>query len=112
MVTVVRSNGTLTQTGRLMRTVVGVLLLAGALVLGPQAFAGGGTDAASGGVEGAHSNFDTYTVVAGQTLWEIATQVGPSGVDPQLVVKQILELNGLTSSAVAAGQQILLPDFD
>ena len=106
----IRADGKLTRGGRLMRTLIAACALAAALVLGPQALAEDSTPRTEV-VEGSHHNFDTYTVVAGQTLWDIARAVGPAGSDPQVVIRGIVELNGLTSSAVVAGQQLLLPDY-
>lgn len=44
----------------------------------------------------------------GQTLWGIATQADPAA-DPRSVIPQIVELNSLTSTAIAPGQVLWVP---
>jgi LysM repeat protein len=51
----------------------------------------------------------TVTVAAGETLWSVATDAAGSGQDPRDVVEQITALNGLASSDLVAGQQLLVP---
>lgn len=52
---------------------------------------------------------DVYTVGAGETLWSIAVgQAGP-GEDVRDVVAELMSLNELASSNLAAGQQLLVP---
>jgi LysM repeat protein len=48
------------------------------------------------------------TVAPGQTLWQIAEAVDPSA-DPRQTVERLVSLNGFSSPALAAGQQILVP---
>lgn len=50
----------------------------------------------------------TITVAAGQTLWAIAENVAPNE-DPRATIYAIQKINGLTTSAVVAGQQIIVP---
>ena len=52
--------------------------------------------------------FDTVTVMAGDTLWDIAEAVAPEA-DPRDVVDEILHLNQLPGSDIAAGQEIAIP---
>lgn len=89
----------LTRRGRLV-----VLLLAG-LVL-------------AGGIRGGHALADgpsralevtTYTVAAGETLWEIAAEQARPGEDVRDVVLELKSLNDLRTAGLAAGQQIVLP---
>nr|WP_269329742.1 LysM peptidoglycan-binding domain-containing protein [Kineosporia babensis] len=47
-------------------------------------------------------------VLPGETLWGIAGEVDPAG-DRGDTVADIMELNALSSAAVAAGQRIALP---
>jgi LysM domain len=47
----------------------------------------------------------SVTVQAGDTLWSIASVVAPTR-DPREVVAELMRLNRLTSSDVAAGQQL------
>lgn len=51
----------------------------------------------------------TRTVVAGETLWDIARSVAAPGQDVREVVDALAELNGIRGGAVMAGQQILVP---
>ena len=48
------------------------------------------------------------TVHAGQSLWSVAESADPNQ-DTRLVVQQIIELNGLTSQVVYAGEQLWVP---
>ena len=50
----------------------------------------------------------TITVKAGQTLWTIAEKAAPNE-DPRATIYAIQKINGLNTSAVVAGQQIILP---
>lgn len=47
-------------------------------------------------------------VEAGETLWALAQRIAPDR-DPREVVAQIRELNGMDSSMLQVGQQLLLP---
>lgn len=51
----------------------------------------------------------THVVVAGETMWQIAAAVAEPGADVRDVVDELVELNGLSGSGLAAGQQILVP---
>jgi hypothetical protein len=93
----------LTRRGRVVvRSLVGVVLLLvillGALV-GRPALAG--PDVRDAGVA-------ERIVLPGETLWSIAGEVAPDA-DRRETVEQIVELNGLTSSAVTAGQRLTVP---
>ena len=48
------------------------------------------------------------TVQPGDTLWSVAQRLAP-GNDPREVVEQLRRINHLRSSALVAGQQLLLP---
>lgn len=48
-------------------------------------------------------------VGAGETVWDVAQRVAPKS-DQRAVVERIRQLNGLTGSAVAPGQQLQVPD--
>ncbi len=52
---------------------------------------------------------DTYTVRAGETLWNIALRLAGPGDDVRDVVDAVIALNDLPGAGLAAGQQILLP---
>lgn len=82
-----------------------VVLLALAVVVGPQAFANSSTDDA----HSAAVPTETYIVVPGDTLWAIASSITAAGADVQETVNSIQLLNVMHSSALRAGQEILLP---
>lgn len=51
-----------------------------------------------------------HAVVApGDTLWDVAVESAPTGVDPREQLAAIRALNGLDSSAVAPWSVVLLP---
>jgi len=82
-----------------------VVLLAMAVVVGPQAFANSpSADAAPDS-----SSASAYTVMPGDTLWVIASSITPAGDDVQETVGSIQRLNVMESSALRAGQELLLP---
>lgn len=82
--------------------VLGVtMLLLGAAVAAPQALA------SSDAGESAH--VDTYTVAAGETLWEIAAGLTPAGADVRDTLARIQDLNARTEAGLEAGEQIVVP---
>jgi LysM domain len=56
----------------------------------------------------AHRGLSRVVVQPGQTLWSIAVRTDPSA-DPRLIEQRIIEFNGLSSSSVAAGQRLWIP---
>ncbi|MDQ2623876.1 MAG: LysM peptidoglycan-binding domain-containing protein [Actinomycetota bacterium] len=52
---------------------------------------------------------DVYTVSSGETLWSIASSLAAPGVDVRDAVEDLMSLNELESSAIAAGQQLIVP---
>lgn len=94
----------LTARGRLVVGVVVAVLLA--MVVAAAVLLGGGS--ASAGGQGGAAAVTYRVVMPGETLWGIATQVAP-GADPRDVVAEIVELNGLPGSSVAAGTRLALP---
>jgi LysM repeat protein len=56
----------------------------------------------------AEQNLSRVVVRPGQTLWSVAESADP-GADTRLVIQQIVELNGLTSDVVLAGQRLWVP---
>jgi LysM repeat protein len=56
----------------------------------------------------AEQNLSRVVVRPGQTLWSVAESADPSA-DTRLVIQQIVELNGLTSDVVQAGQRLCVP---
>lgn len=78
------------------------MLLAAALVLGvPQIFLAGAAPADEGYV--------TVVVRPGDTLWDLAEEHGPDGIDPRLVVYRIQKLSGLQGAAIFPGQVLKIP---
>jgi hypothetical protein len=77
--------------------VAAVVLLAGQAVGGPPGTVAGG------------ARPERYVVQPGDTLWEIArVRVGPEA-DPRPLVDGIRELSGLETSALRAGEVLLVP---
>ncbi|MDN4476167.1 LysM peptidoglycan-binding domain-containing protein [Demequina sp. SYSU T00192] len=87
-----------TRTGRILAV---LLLLVGAAVIGPQAFASDGA--------GEPVAVDVYTVGTGETLWDIASSMTPAGDDVRDTMVDIQHLNAMTDTALMAGEQIYLP---
>ena len=50
----------------------------------------------------------TYQVESGDTLWDLARDLG-SGRDPRAVVHELMELNDLRSPTLYPGQTLRLP---
>ena len=85
---------------------VAVVSTVAAVVFVVSSFMGGSVAATT-----SHSHVQTTAVVvkSGQTLWQIAKQVNPSG-DPRDTLEQISDLNGLDASAIVhAGQVLQVP---
>ena len=53
-------------------------------------------------------SFDYVTVNSGDSMWELAKYYAP-GEDPRDWIADVVNLNGLTSTDLVAGQQIALP---
>lgn len=101
----------LTRRGRLTVTVT-LLVLAlavGLLSLRAAAPAGGGADSAAATSQTAGTAAtSTLTVAPGDTLWAIAVRVDPHS-DPRAVVERLRELNGLASTQLRAGEELVVP---
>ena len=50
-----------------------------------------------------------YVVTAGDTLWQIASQHVPAGEDVRVLVDDIKQRSGITSSALQVGQVLQIP---
>jgi len=58
--------------------------------------------------QSSESEFTYVTVLAGQSLWQIAAKVAPEQ-DPRDFIASVVSLNGLTTADVTPGQRIALP---
>ena len=65
--------------------------------------------ASAGNATGEVTDTYDYRVKSGDTLWEIAAEQGPDGVDRRRIVAVIEKINGLTTSDLQAGQVIEIP---
>jgi len=95
----------ITRRGRRVLAALAAAPVAAGLAL---AIVGGGSALASREDGAPAGTFDTVTVMAGESLWSIAEEVAPTA-DPRDVVDEIIRLNQLSTSAVAAGQRISIP---
>ena len=68
-----------------------------------------GNQVANAGTAAPGVPVDTYTVRAGETLWDIAVGLAGTGDDVRDVVDHLIALNDLPGAGLTAGQQILLP---
>jgi Tfp pilus assembly protein FimV len=89
----------LTRRGRAVLTLLALVVLLGGL-RGGQAIADGPSRALE---------VTTYTVSAGETLWQIAADQAHPGEDVRDVIQELADLNGLPSTSLLAGQQLILP---
>ncbi|MCR2813372.1 LysM peptidoglycan-binding domain-containing protein [Microbacterium sp. zg.Y1090] len=95
----------LTARGR--RVFTGLAALPIVIAVGAAALSGGGA-LASGDRSAPAGSFQMVTVAAGESLWSIAEEVAPQA-DPRDVIHEIVRLNALESSVVAAGQRLSIP---
>ena len=74
------------------------------------AISGGSAIAASDDAAGSVStaDFQTVTVLPGDTLWSIANTVAPTA-DPRDVIGEISRLNMLRGGALQIGQELAIP---
>ena len=94
----------ITRRGRLALTLTATVLAAVAAEVG----AG---QATAGQEVGSVATADVM-VVPGDTLWGIASEVAVPGQDVRDVIAEIVELNALPTSAVTAGQTLVVPVTD
>jgi len=100
---VARSHLRLTPRGRRVFTTLAAL----PLVIAALAFAlNGGMATAS--PEGSSVPLQTVTVEAGQSLWELASDIAPDA-DPRDVIADIVSFNNLSTTAITPGQQLDVP---
>ncbi|MFC5999003.1 LysM peptidoglycan-binding domain-containing protein [Quadrisphaera sp. GCM10027208] len=69
----------------------------------------GAAGQALAGPDAAPPPMDTVVVLPGDTLWGIASGVAAPGEDVRDVIVEIRTLNGLSTSAVNVGQELLVP---
>jgi LysM repeat protein len=92
-----------TAAARAKRAFVVLVLLAGIALVAPYAVA---NDTPSTVVT------DTWTVAEGETLWSIATAYTSPGDNVRETLQQIMAMNALDSTAIRAGDQLLVPSLD
>ena len=95
----------LTVRGRRILSVLAALPVVAAV--GYAALSGGGAVASSEG-PGTLVSFDTVTVMPGDSLWSIASEVA-DGADVREVVGDITRLNALSTSLIEVGQTLAIP---
>lgn len=93
----------LTARGR--RVLLGLAALPLAIGIGVAALSGG---SAIAGDDAVVTTFETVTVMPGETLWSLASEMAP-GVDPRVVIDDIRMLNNLPSGMITVGQSIAVP---
>jgi LysM domain len=99
----------LTRRGRIVVAVVAVMLVASVAALVWLAVAGRAQAADRVG-SGRAANHEMLRVVVrpGDTMWDIAVRADPAA-DPRAVIQQIIDDNGLTGTAILAGQVLWVP---
>ncbi|MBR5641020.1 MAG: LysM peptidoglycan-binding domain-containing protein [Firmicutes bacterium] len=81
---------------------IAVLVIAATFILIPAL----GFNTASGA---STQQYIQVRVEAGDTLWTLAQEYGPSGMDVRNVIYEICQLNGITAADLQAGQYITIP---
>ncbi|WEK60267.1 MAG: LysM peptidoglycan-binding domain-containing protein [Candidatus Microbacterium colombiense] len=94
----------LTARGRRVLLALAALPLAGGIAFA--ALSGG--SALASGEDAAPVSFATVTVLPGDTLWSIATELAPTA-DPREVIGEISRLNLLQTGELQVGQELSLP---
>ena len=102
----VRPATRLRMTARGRRVLVALVTLPLAAGIGFAVLSGGAATAS--GDTAVTADFETVTVLPGDTLWAIAESVAP-GVDPRDAMHEIEKLNALSGSGLQVGQQLAIP---
>ena len=55
--------------------------------------------------------YNLIQVESGDTLWDIATEYGPTDMDVRQVVHEICDLNEISPDQLEAGQKIIIPAY-
>jgi LysM domain len=93
----------LTRRGRIVVAVITVLLLAVLSLIAAMS-----AEATNQAPARTAQGLTQVIVRPGQSLWSVAENADPSA-DTRVVIQQIADLNGLTGSAVFAGQRLWVP---
>ncbi len=56
-------------------------------------------------------SYSYYTIMSGDTLWDISTKYKNPKDDPRDFIEKIVELNQLTSLNIVPGQRLLIPTY-
>ena len=67
-----------------------------------------GGSALASGAQAAPVDFQTVTVMPGDTLWSLATTIAPAA-DPRDVVDDIIRLNNLAGGTIQVGSELAIP---
>lgn len=94
----------LTTRGR--RVLVALAAAPLAVGIGFSVLAGG--SALASGAQSVPVDFQTVTVMPGDTLWSLATTIAPSA-DPRDVIDDIIRLNNLAGGEIQAGSELAIP---
>ena len=93
-------------TARGQAVLVSFVAIVLALVVGFFTF---GTTGANAATESGVNDFTYVSIHAGETLWDIASELDPNA-DPRDLIAEIVQLNALEGSDVEVGQRIALPE--
>jgi hypothetical protein len=96
----------LTRRGRIVLVAAAALLVTLLSLLATGAAASATSHTAPS--RGADRNLAQVLVLPGQSLWSVAETADPNA-DPQQVMQQIIDLNGLSGDVIQAGQQLWVP---
>lgn len=67
-----------------------------------------GGSAIASGADAAATSVETLTVMPGDTLWSIATEIAPTA-DPRDVIGEISRMNLLRGGELQVGQELAIP---
>lgn len=55
--------------------------------------------------------YSPYTIISGDTLWDISSKYKNPKDDPRDFIQRIVEINQLSSLNVIPGQKLLIPNY-